>query len=92
MKLKKKIYKFKTENKERSFWARHDSTDFVDYSKGARALFPNLRSSVKTISIRLPKSLLETIKLLAHKHDIPYQSFMKMILMERVQEELHLNK
>ncbi|MCD5401147.1 BrnA antitoxin family protein, partial [candidate division NPL-UPA2 bacterium] len=84
MKQKKSIPKFKTEAEERAFWAKYDSTDFVDYNKGKRVLFPNLKPSVKTISIRLLKSLLESLKVLAHKNDIPYQSLVKMILSERV--------
>ena len=71
---------------ERAFWAKHDSTDFVDYAKGERALFPNLKPSVKTISIRLLQSLLESLKVLAHKNDIPYQSLVKMILSEKVEK------
>jgi len=90
MKAKKNIPKFKSENKEREFWSKHDSTDFIDYSKGEHVLFPNLKGALKTISIRLPESLLESLKVLAHKHDIPYQSLMKMILSEKVEEALHL--
>jgi len=89
MKPKKTIPKFKTEAKERAFWSKHDSADFVDYSRGKRMLFSNLKSSVKTISIRLPASLLESLKMLAHKRDIPYQSLMKMLLSEKVEEALH---
>ncbi|MCD5397768.1 BrnA antitoxin family protein [candidate division NPL-UPA2 bacterium] len=89
MKQKKSIPKFKTEVEEQAFWAKHDSTDFVNYTKGKRGLFPNLKPSVKTISIRLPQSLLESLKVLAHKNDIPYQSLVKMILSEKVEKALH---
>ena len=88
MKPKKKIPKFKTEAKERAFWAKHDSADYVNYNRAKRVLFPNLKSSVKTISIRLPATLLEALKVLAHKKDIPYQSLMKMILAEEVEKAL----
>jgi predicted DNA binding CopG/RHH family protein len=91
MKQKKIIPKFKTEVEERAFWAKHDSADFVDYAKGKRVLLPNLKPSVKTISIRLPQSLLESLKVLAHKNDIPYQSLVKMILSEKIEEALHSN-
>lgn len=90
MRSKRKIPKFRTEVKERTFWTKHDSTDFVDYSKGQKVLFPNLKSSVKTISIRLPESLLESLKVLAHKNNVPYQSLMKIILSEKVGEALNL--
>ncbi len=92
MKQKKPLPKFKGEAAERTFWARHDSTQFVDYRKAARTLFPNLRPSVKTISIRLPEPLLQSLKMLAHKNDIPYQSLVKIILAERVEETLHSTK
>ena len=85
----KKIPKFKSEAEEAEFWATHDSTEYVDYSKAKRFVFPSLRPSTKTISIRLPESLIEHLKLLANKRDVPYQSLLKMFLSERVEEELH---
>ncbi len=84
----KKIPKFKNEDEERKFWASHDSTEYVDWSKGARAVFPNLKPSTKTISLRLPQSMLEELKLLANKRDVPYQSLLKMFLSERIDEEI----
>ena len=89
MKPKKQIPKFRSETEERKFWATHDSTEFVDYSRAKRGLFPNLEPSVKTISIRIPESLLASLKMLAHKRDVPYQSLVKIILAERVEEALH---
>ena len=85
----KKIPKFKSEAEEAEFWATHDSTEFVDYSTAKRVVFPNLKPSTKTISIRLPESLIEHLKLLANKRDVPYQSLLKMYLSEKVEEELH---
>ena len=84
MKLKKRIPKFRSEAEERRFWATHDSTEYLDWSHAKRVLFPNLKPSVKTISIRLPESLLDALKTLAHERDIPYQSLVKMILAERI--------
>ena len=85
----KKIPKFKSEAEESEFWATHDSTEYVDYSTAKRIAFPNLKPSTKTISIRLPESLIEHLKVLANKRDIPYQSLLKMFLSEKVEEELH---
>ena len=85
----KKIPKFKSEAEEAEFWATHDSTEYVDYSKAKRVVFPTLKPSTKTISIRLPESLIEHLKLLANKRDIPYQSLLKMFLAEKVEEELY---
>ena len=70
------------------FWARHDSTDYIDYKKAKRVQFPNLKPSSRAISIRLPESLIENIKVLASREDVPYQSMMKVLLAEKVTEAL----
>ncbi len=85
---KKKIPKFKSEDKERAFWANRDSTEFVDWRKAKRTVLPNLKPSVKTISLRLPESMLAELKMLANKRDVPYQSLMKTFLAEKIREEL----
>jgi predicted DNA binding CopG/RHH family protein len=83
----RKLPKFKNKKEEFEFWSTHDSTGYVDYSKAKRVLFPNLKPSTRTISIRLPESLITHIKVLANKRDIPYQSLLKMYLIEKVEEE-----
>ena len=83
----KKVPKFKSEKEELEFWSTHNSADYIDYSKAKRVLFPNLKPSTRTISIRLPESLIEHLKVLANKRDIPYQSLLKMFLTEKVEEE-----
>ena len=83
----KRFPKFKSEREELEFWSTHDSADYIDYSKTKRALFPNLKPSTRTISIRLPESLIEHLKVLANKKDVPYQSLLKMFLIEKVEEE-----
>ena len=85
--IKNPIPKFKSEDAERKFWAEQDSTEYLDWSKAKRAIFPNLKPSTRTISLRLPESVLEELKLLANKRDIPYQSLMKVFLVERIEEE-----
>jgi predicted DNA binding CopG/RHH family protein len=87
-KLKKKIPKFRSDAEEVEFWSTHDSTEYVDYSKAKRTLFPKLKPSIKTISIRLPESLLNHLKVLANKRDVPYQSLLKLFLMEKVEDEM----
>ena len=87
MRKLRKLPKFKNENEEFDFWSTHDSTGYVDYSKAKRILLPNLKPSTRTISIRLPESLIRHIKVLANKRDIPYQSLLKMFLIEKVEEE-----
>jgi predicted DNA binding CopG/RHH family protein len=84
----KQIPKFKNEDEEREFWSTHDSTEYLDWSKARKLRFTKLRPSVRSISLRLPEALLERIKVLANRHDIPYQSLMKVYLSERVEEEI----
>jgi len=86
----KKIPKFRTLAAEEHFWANHDSTEYLDFSSVELGFFPELKPSSKTISIRLPQSLVEAIKLLANKQDIPYQSMLKVLLAEKVREALSL--
>ncbi len=85
--MKKALPKFKSEDSEREFWAQHDSVDFIDWRKAKRVTFPNLRPSSQTISLRLPKPMLDRLKLLANKRDVPYQSLLKMFVAERLKAE-----
>ncbi len=86
--MKNKIPKFKNDAQERAFWASHDSADYVDWKKGKKVIFPNLRPSLRSISLRLPESMIEELRLLANKKDVPYQSLLKMFLSERIAQEL----
>jgi len=92
MKKLKKIPRFKSLREEEKFWATHDSTEYIDYSKVELGFFPELKPSSRTISIRLPQSLVEAIKLLANKQDVPYQSMLKVLLAEKVREAMNLTK
>ncbi|HUM01539.1 MAG TPA: BrnA antitoxin family protein [Thermoanaerobaculia bacterium] len=85
--MRKKIPRFKSEDEEREFWAAHDSTDYVDWSKARRVQFPKLRPSMKTISLRLPESMLAELRIQANKRDVPYQSLLKVYLADRLSEE-----
>ena len=84
----KEIPEFNNEDEERQFWAEHDSTEYVNWSEAKRGVFPNLKPSTKTISLRLPESMLEELKLLANKNDVPYQSLVTVFLSERIESEL----
>ena len=86
--MKEKKKRFKTEDYEREFWSKNDSTDFIDWTKAKRMVLSNLKPSVKTISLRLPESMLDGLKLIANKRDIPYQSLIKVFLAERIEQEL----
>ena len=82
----KKIPAFKTEAEERAFWEKNDSSKYVDWHQAQPVLMPNLKPSTKTISIRLPESLLDSIKIEANKRDMPYQSLIKVWLSEDVKQ------
>ena len=86
--MTKKIPTFKSEEQERRFWLDADSTDYIDWKKAEKVVLPNLKPSTKKISLRLPQLMIEELKLLANRHDIPYQSLMKLYLAERIQREL----
>ncbi|MCB0029768.1 MAG: BrnA antitoxin family protein [Anaerolineales bacterium] len=86
--MPKQLPEFKSEDEEREFWAEHDSVDYVDWSKAELAVFPNLKPSTKTISLRMSESMLAELKMLAHKWDVPYQSLIKVFLQERLDHEL----
>ena len=80
----KSIPKFRSEAEERYFWETHDSSDYVDWTKAQRLRFPNLKPSTIAISLRLPVTLLERIKIAANKRDVPYQSLIKTWLAEKI--------
>jgi len=83
----KLIPAFKTEDEEREFWSTHDSMDYVAWDRAERVTFPNLKPSVRTISIRLPVSMISSLKAHANKRDVPYQSLLKVFLAERLKQE-----
>jgi predicted DNA binding CopG/RHH family protein len=85
---RKPVPQFSTEDEEREFWATHDATEYIDWSKAERnPILVHLKPSTRTVSIRLPESLIAALKIQANKRDIPYQSLMKMYLSEKVKEE-----
>ena len=80
----KKIPKFKNQKEEKKFWEHSDSAEYIDWTKAKLAKFPNLKVSPETISLRLPESLLNEIKIIAHKNDVPYQSLIKIMLAHEI--------
>lgn len=85
--VRKTVPAFRSEGEERTFWETHDASPFVDWDTARVAVFPNLKPSTETISLRLPAALLAALKALANKRDVPYQSLLKMFLAERVDRE-----
>ena len=81
----KQVPKFSNEAEELSFWEKHVSTEYVDWTKAKRVVLPNLKPTTKTISLRLPQHLLDSIKAAANSRDVPYQLLIKV----RLQERLH---
>ncbi len=89
MKKPLKVPQFKNEDEERNFWSNIELTDYFDASDFQPAVFPNLKPSTKTISLRLPESLLHRLKVMANEQDVPYQSLIKILLNEKVEEKNH---
>ena len=85
--MSKEIPKFKNEAAERAFWTDHDSTEFVDWDKAEFVSLPNLKPTMKTISLRLPEFVVNELRIMAQKRDISYQSLIKMFLKERIDQE-----
>ena len=85
--MRKKLPEFKSEDSERRFWATADSTEFVDWASGKRTKLVDLKPSLKTISLRLPVSMIQDLKVLANRRDVPYQSLLKVFLAERLAQE-----
>jgi predicted DNA binding CopG/RHH family protein len=85
--MNKPIPEFKNEDEERLFWAKNDSGNFVDWNKAKRAVFPNLKATTRSISLRLPESMLDELRQMANERDVPYQSLIKIFLRERIDQE-----
>jgi len=85
--MKKKLPEFKNEDEERKFWATADSTEYVDWQAGKRKRLVQLKPALRTISLRLPVSMIEDLKVLANRRDVPYQSLLKVFLAERLARE-----
>ena len=85
--MKKRIPDFKNEDEERRFWSTADSTEYVDWPSGRRKKFVQLKPSLRTIALRLPVSMIEDLKVLANRRDVPYQSLLKVFLAERLAQE-----
>jgi predicted DNA binding CopG/RHH family protein len=88
----KPIPKFASEQEERDFWDTADTSEYFDWSQAKRAVFPNLKLSTRTITLRLPEGLYNSLKVLANKNDVPYQSLMKLYLSEKVKQEMESMK
>ncbi len=85
---RKPIPQFSSEDEELEFWATHDSSEYLDWNKAEKnPTFSHLKPSTRTISIRLPESLIAALKTLANKRDVPYQSLVKIFLAEKIKEE-----
>lgn len=89
MGTKKKPPHFKSEKKEKEFWWGHDSTEYIDWSKAKSVKFKKLKPTTRSVSVRLPETLIEDIKILANLRDVPYQSYMKVMLTEMVKKEYY---
>lgn len=84
----KEIPDFKDEEEERTFWADNDSTEYIDWDSAESTILPQLKPSTRTISLRLPETMLDELRVIANKRDVPYQSLIKVFLKERIDQEL----
>lgn len=84
----KEIPAFRNEDEERKFWAKADSSEYLDWENGEVAVLPNLKPTTRAISLRISESMLNQIRLIANKRDVPYQSLIKMFLKDRIKEEM----
>jgi predicted DNA binding CopG/RHH family protein len=87
-KKQKSIPKFKNDDEERKFWAKNDFSDYVDQYEPVKLKLSKLKPSKRSITVRMPESLLAQLKKLAHKRDVPYQSLLKIFLADRVKKEI----
>ena len=87
--MPKPIPKFENEDEEREFWAAHDSTEYMDWSQAEKVILPNLKPANKSVSLRMSETMINELKLLANKMDVPYQSLMKIYLRERIDKDLN---
>ncbi len=78
---------FKNENQEQEFWGSHESFHYLNWDRAKKVLFPNLKPTTRKITLRLPESLLDALRQLANERDVPYQSLIKMILQERIEQD-----
>jgi len=85
--MKKRIPEFQSDDEERKFWTAHDSSGYVDWGKARHAGFPNLKPTTRSISLRLPESMLDELRQFANQRDVPYQSLIKIFLRERMDME-----
>ena len=90
MKKQNKIPAFKNEDEEREFWSKHGSTEYINWNQSNVAIFPKLKPSTKTISLRLPDYMLAELRTIANKRDVPYQSLIKIFLKEQIDKELQI--
>lgn len=85
--MKKRVPEFRSEDQERAFWSKEDSTEYVDWRRAKGQKLPALKPTLRTISLRLPVSMIEDLKILANSRDVPYQSLLKVFLAERLERE-----
>ena len=82
----KPLQKFASEAAERRFWEAHDSTSYIDWSKAERAVYTQLKPTTRSITLRLPETLLARLKTAANQRDVPYQSLINVWLAEKLEE------
>jgi predicted DNA binding CopG/RHH family protein len=85
--MNKKIPEFKNEDEERDFWTTESPLDYFDTGTAQRAIFPNLKPKLRSISLRLPVDMIEQLKVIANRQDVPYQSLIKTYIKREITSE-----
>ena len=70
------------------YWLTHDSAEEISWKgPGVRLEFdPDVERPARSVTIRLPRRLLQELRVLAKDRDVPYQSLMKVLLAEKIAE------
>ncbi len=82
------IPKFKSEAEEAAWWDAHPDFVVEQFEKAAKEgrLLRGMPRS-KSVTIRIPMRDLETAQRLADRKGLPYQTYMKMLLHQALEEE-----
>ena len=68
------------------FWHGHDAAEYLDTNGTQTVFMPNAKPSFTTLSLRLPETLLDQIKIEADKRAMPYQLLIQAWLAEAVEQ------
>lgn len=88
----RKLPTFRTDDEERAFWETHHPGDYVKEMKPTRVhvssrIRKRVRERKKNLTLRMEPSRVRELKALAHERGVPYQTLMRMWIVERLRRE-----